>query len=1022
MTNGSARNSSSSSSSQVRRAAKLSLRTSIVGTPSRALRQSSTRRPSSLIDPNLDLINTENFDWNFPANLSDEGDTLYAENPLTIDDILDAGYANEQVSNGALAGQLPLNYYNNPNVAVPSTPHNAAFPHFNRPMAPPMLHPQGTAPLTRVDIGGQILMLEPAVVEAVCALISGVAQQAMLTDGKRSSVPKSPGLRKHRHSQFRGQAIYDDTFIGSEDVDPAQFGVSAFHDYPISPEPSAYYDGLAEAHQPQPYYQSTQWQGAPSPGSRRFELRQPEPEYVQSAFPQQVSQPLQSFGFLEPSQGFGLPGSNANDYQTRENHSLYAPRNHSSGHGRRNPAMDPTKSGRQDEAHASVSHRDTTHQYQKPKHSSFNPEVRINKTTKGLTTRTAKINDYDPRANYIYTPHPLGTLAEPHGAPWKGRYTHRYKDSSLKEYDGGDEIAIYELENREMSASEIEDFILNYPRKGKLTLRIQVAPGDSGRRYRSGADKCRFENCPNRKGGVPATIKHGWYRVAFDERGDEKYDPFAANCGFVHLYCLERFLDFEYICRKANVIVDFRNNMPTEPNNTFAAAFQNKQLAAGGLADEFVHHARMKVPGNIPRQRGDNFGVRQMREFANYPVPRPYNEQAWDANYAFEDTLSYHMTLKMEEQRPAAQMAQFASKGLGPTVLSVHRGDLAMFAEANTRDKQLKTMNKARGKRKGKSVTETYAFNGNSSFDIEVRRRIERAEYVLKKRALEPKSNKRARKDADDDLEDIEEEEVAPTRFGKEPWEASEDESDVEIGRPMRTGTRRSKRNQGKQPDYRDSDERQPERPRKRSFQQYEQSQQDTNQYSYRQAQQYQQNAYSQNEYAQDYVEEPAPKRKRPSIVPPTGYVRAYSYQPGQQWDPTNNDYQVDLDDLLNLHSPRSPERKRKRASHDDDDDDDDEQQPGRAPRRRLSSLTNSIMRHQGSDSRTPSGSNRHASFNNHPVSKQKMFHFDAPPHAQPRMLKELKDDATSPRGSKTVDSPGRKLRSGRSFSAETFE
>jgi hypothetical protein len=714
--------------------------------------------------------------------------------------------------------------------------------------------------------------------------------------------------------------------------------------------------------------------------------------------------------------------------QAHDSQSSYAPRNHSLGHGRRNPPTDPTKNSRQDEAHAPVSHRDTTHQYQKPKHSSFNPEVRINKTTKGLTTRTAKINDYDPRTKYIYTPHPLGTAAEPHGAPWKGRHIHRYKDSSLKEYDGGNEIAIYELEKREMSAAEIEDFILNYPRKGKLTLRIQVAPGDSGRRYRSGADKCRFEECPNRQGGVPATIKHGWYRVAFDERGDEKYDPFAANCGFVHLYCMERFLDFEYICRKANVMVDFRNNMPTEPNNTFAAAFQNKQLASGVLADEFIYHARMKVPGNnVPRQRGDSFGVRQMRDFTNYPVPRAYNQQVWDPNYAFEHTLSYHMTLKMEEHRPAAQMTQFASKGLGPTVLSVHRGDLAMFAEANTREKQLKKMNKAKGKKKGKNVTEAYAFSGNSSFDIEVRRRVERAEHVLKKRALNPKPNKRARKDVDHDLEEIEEEEVAPTRFGKEPWDASDDESDVEVGRPVRAGTRRSKRNQGKQLDYRDPDERQPERPHKRSFQQYEQSQQDADQYSYDQVQQYPQNVYAQDEYAQDryaqgYVEQPVPKRKRSSGVAPTGFVRARSYQDGQQWEPTNNDYQVDLDDLFNLESPRSPERerKRKRASRDDEDD---EQQPGRSPsRRRISSLTNSIIRHQGPGSRTPSGSKRHASFNNQPVSQQKTFQSNAPPHAPPRMLKELEDDSTSPRGSKTVNSPGRTLRSGRSFSTQNVE
>jgi hypothetical protein len=292
MANGSARN-NSSSSSQARRSARLSLRNSIVGTPSRALRQSSIRRPSSRVDPNLDLINTDDFDWNFPAGLSDEGDALQDENQLTIDDILDvgyAGYASEHVPNSAPAGQIPMSYYNNPNVAVPSTPHSIAFPYANRPVAPPTPRPQGAAPLTRVDIGGQSLMLAPAVVDAVNALVAGIAPQAMLTDEKRTSVPKSPGLRKHRHSQFRGQAVYNDTFMGSEHVGPAQLDVNDIRNYPMYPEPNAYHGGFAEAHLAQPYYQSTQWQGAPSPGSRRLQLRQPEPEYVQLPFLEQVSE------------------------------------------------------------------------------------------------------------------------------------------------------------------------------------------------------------------------------------------------------------------------------------------------------------------------------------------------------------------------------------------------------------------------------------------------------------------------------------------------------------------------------------------------------------------------------------------------------------------------------------------------------------------------------------------------------------------------------------------------------------
>ncbi|KAF2442681.1 hypothetical protein P171DRAFT_522415 [Karstenula rhodostoma CBS 690.94] len=1013
MANSSSRQPSSSSSSHARRSTRLSLRNSIVGTPGRASRQPSIRRASSRVDPNLDL---NDFDWGELPEFYDEDDGLQNRADFTFNGFVEPEYAIEQPLNGVPAGHAPINYYNNPNVAVPSTPHSASFPPTNR-------HQQAIP----VVINGQTLMLSQEQVDAMNAVVPGLAPQAMLTDGKRTSVPKSPGLRKHRQSQFRAQATYNDPFVGSEHIDPSELDFNAFPKYPTYPEPTAYHGGYADTRQTQPYYQGTQWQGVPSPGGRHLQLQPPEPEYLQPAYPQQVSAPSQYL-----FQDLNFDGLYANEYQTRSNQSAYTSRNYSPGHGRRNPPVEPKKSVRQDKPRASVFDRDANEQYQKPKIAAFNPEVRINKTTRGITTRTAKINQYDPRNYYTYTPHPLGTETQPHGAPWNhpnSPYTHKYRDSSLKEYDGGEEIAIYELENREMSPDEIQDFILGYPSsRNKLTLRIQVTPGDSGRRYRSGADKCRFVDCPNRVGGLPATIKHGWYRIAFDERDDDEYDPFAANCGFVHLYCMERFLDFEYICRKANVMVDFRAHMRNEPRGIFAAAFSGKQLGAGQLAEQFVLHARTKLPGNAPRQRGDHHGVRRMREFQNYPVTRPYNGQIWDPTYNFEDTLSYHMNLRMEEERAAAQMAQFAAKGLGPTVLSVHRGDLGMQAEANIREKQVKKMSRNKGRKKGKNVPNTYAFNGNSSFDIEVRRRIKRAEDVLKKRSLEPRV-RRAPQDTDHELEDIDEEEggeVAPNHFGRQPWELPDDASDVEDGHTFREGTRRSRRIEGKQPVYRDEPdigqtyELRPERSFKRSFRGYEQSQQNTDQFTYGQAQQYLQNAYAHNGYAQGFMEEPAPKRKR-SAVPPPGYARARSWQPDpfpqpQLWQPDNNEYGADLNDLF-VDTNLAPSPKRKRSSRNDEQ----QQQLAQYRTRRLSSMVgsvpaSSIMRHPGS--RTPSGSKRHASFNNQPVSQQKTFRSDAPPHnVQPRMLKELEDVSTSPRGSKPDVSAGRTLRSGRSLS-----
>ncbi|KAL1598772.1 hypothetical protein SLS60_007914 [Paraconiothyrium brasiliense] len=1019
MAHGSSRpQSASTPASQARRSTRMSLRNSIVE-PSRPLRQASTRRASRLIDTSL----IDNFDWDDEFDLGQVGaDKPQAGDGLLFDDFdfdledLNPDYASEQAFHGLPSGQVSINYYNNPGVAVPGTPRNMSFPFANQQMIPSMGHQQSTAPLTEYNINGKTMMLSQDQVNAMETALAG--PQAMLTDGKRTSVPKSPGLRKHRHSQLRGQVPYNDPYVGAEHVDPALLGLSEHNTYSTYSEPTAHYGGFAAVHPPQPYYQPTLWQGASSPNSRRLHFQPLEPEYVQPATQQKVSEAAQDFVFTDLF---------ANEYQANST-SAYASRSNSSGHGRNNSPMNLKKSHRQDKARVfdkriSVFDRDAVHQYQKPKVAAFNPEVRINKTTKGLTTRTAKINQYDPREFYTYSPHPLGTPGQPHGAPWHGRYEHRYRDSSLKEYEGDDEVAIYELENRAMTADQINDFILNYPsHRNTLTLRIQIQPGDSGRRYRGNADKCRFEECPLRQGQLPATIKHGWYRVAFDERNDDTYDPFAACCGFAHLYCMERFLDFEYICHKANVVVDFRSHMRGEPKGTFAAAFQGKQINAGQLADIFIQYAQGKVDGNVPRQRGDKLGVRQISQFENYPVHEPYSQEVWDPSYAFEDTLSYHMMLIMEAHRPAAQLTQFAGKGLGPTQMSVNRGDLAMAAEADIREKNFKKMNKAKGKKKGKDSAEAYAFGGNSAFDIEVRKRVERAEYVLRQKGLPKRTDN---KHTFEHREDDEEQSIPLNQAGKKPWEVDDDESDVEDSdRPLQTGTRRSKRNAGKQPNYRDEadigrfHEGQPERLLKRSFQQYGQAQHNN---AYGQGQQYLEHTYG---HAQDSVDERASKRKRSSVTP-TGYARARSYRP----EPISGDhgYQGGLDylglDIDLAPSPRSPERKRKRSSRIEELL---QQQLVGSSNRRLSSSagparSNSIMRSSGS--RTPSTTKHRASFNSQPVSQQKLFNSDAPPHnVQPRMVKELEDDSRPPRSSKKGDYPGRTLRSGRSLGGSTSE
>lgn len=988
------------------------------------------RRASTRIDPTLiddfnwdDLVNED------PRYQQNFNDAAFDDQFNNVNNFLDYSYGGEQTPSGMPGGHASFNYYENPGVAVPGTPRNASFPSPNHHSGRPMSTQAGTSPLVQVVLNGQIRMLPQGQADAMKALFAQTSPQNMLTDAKRTSIPKSPGLRKRRQSQAGGQTLYQDPFEGSGLVDPMLFDLQG-HNNPVYPDPAASYD--TEGYYPEPYYQSTYFQGPPTP-SRPVRAFPSEPEYLQPVSQQKVSQTLQAFG----SHSFHTHVHRSPVAARNSSVSVYPARGEPSGRGRRSVPTSPMKNARPETTDAlpnkriSVFDHDTVHQYQKPQVSTFNPEVRINKTTKGLTTRTAKINEYDPRHYYTYTPHPLGTLAEPYGAAWRhrnGRYTHRYRDSSLRDDDGGNEIAIYELEDRAMSADKVQDFILNYPSdRNTLTLRIQVGPGDSSRRYRASAAKCRFAECPNREGQLPATIKHGWYRIAFDERSDDSYDPFAACCGFVHLYCAERFLDFEYICRNANIMVDFRSHLRHEPKGTFAAAFHNKQVNPGQLADTFIQYARAKPDGNVSRKRDDRLGVRQLEDFVNYPVYRPYSGDIWDTSYDFESTLSYHMMRVMEAHRPFAQLTQFAEKGLGPTQLSVHRGDLGMQVEAYVREKLFKKNNKARSK-KGKKVARTYAFDGNSAFDIEVRRRIDRAQHVIEMKSSQARafinSNKRATVPDEDD-------EIVPDRFGKLPWQVDDDESDVEdADRTVRTGARRSKRNAGKQPNYRDEPEasrayeRPPERSRKRSYQEFEQSQQTTNQYSYDPAFQYRHDDYGQFEYPQELPRARTPKRKR-TVAPLPGFAQAEYYRPesdSQHWE--LGDYTAyDAGDFDHLGlgitlapSPCSP--KRKRTSRGSEQlDHPDSPQYGRYPSRRLSSIAgssraNSIRRH--SVSRTPLGSKRRASFNNQPVSQQKTFNSNAPPHSvQPRMVKELEDVSYSPHSLAAVQSPGRTLRSG---------
>ncbi|KAH7128399.1 hypothetical protein B0J11DRAFT_603596 [Dendryphion nanum] len=274
--------------------------------------------------------------------------------------------------------------------------------------------------------------------------------------------------------------------------------------------------------------------------------------------------------------------------------------------------------------------------------------VRTNATTKGLTTRTGKINNY--KAPYKMQDHPIGN--------W----------GNFKYTDNG------EIAAKTLSAKQIYDFIMKYPRnssKGhKLILWIQNTPTDSARRYLSESwSCCRFEGCPNRNKAYQdrpkGSIIHGHYRVAFDEKWHlyrENADPFLPSF-YVHLYCMERFLDFPFIVQNADVRPDTRT-FQREPKGRWTCSL-NEQ-ACWGILKDFLDYAQKKRTNELP-------------EFANYPAhDRSIRGERQEKKF-HKCTLTYWMNYFQRELRPPAQIEQFGGRKFKPSNVIIHNGDLEMI-------------------------------------------------------------------------------------------------------------------------------------------------------------------------------------------------------------------------------------------------------------------------------------------------------------------------------------------------------
>ncbi|KAL8696799.1 MAG: hypothetical protein Q9201_007472 [Fulgogasparrea decipioides] len=263
-----------------------------------------------------------------------------------------------------------------------------------------------------------------------------------------------------------------------------------------------------------------------------------------------------------------------------------------------------------------------------------------------VNPRTTAIHHFD--ASQVYTPLPTTP------ANW-----------SIFQYTPNGELQ----PGRQYSAPEINEYLFNHPlhtlpngtyapKHGGLRLWIQRNPSDSARRYPSAqSNRCRFAGCF----ATNNVINQGHIRVCFDEQsgrsengGNQDHNPFHC-AGFVHLNCLERYLDFPHLCATLPIMAENRY-LPREPMS------RNRML----LSPESNAH----IVSAFIRDCETGNGVLQ-----GYPRrARPH-----------EGSLAWRlMSNKVEEERCVFERQREERGGVKGSQLTVHLGDLEQ--ESRVRD------------------------------------------------------------------------------------------------------------------------------------------------------------------------------------------------------------------------------------------------------------------------------------------------------------------------------------------------
>ena len=219
------------------------------------------------------------------------------------------------------------------------------------------------------------------------------------------------------------------------------------------------------------------------------------------------------------------------------------------------------------------------------------------------------------------------------------------------------------------STEEITQYLFEHPlhkespskQVSKLVLRIHRNPPDSSDRFPTvhGSHRCRFRDCP----AINNTLGQGQYCVSFDELTTDhpQHDPYL-NAGWVHLYCIERFMDFPEICRQLNVQAEMRvfDREPWVKQKGHNRMRLDNIRGLETMVEKFIANCRT---GTIPR---------------NYP----YYEHRDENGAPYEGTLCFAMNFKKRRTQPKAVNRQEAARekaaGRKGGTLGNHLGNLVV--------------------------------------------------------------------------------------------------------------------------------------------------------------------------------------------------------------------------------------------------------------------------------------------------------------------------------------------------------